>query len=75
MTPQIEGTLCGVHTDSPAALESAGGGLAARGVITMEPGDQTGYFILSVGARKWKCQSGEERMNVMGAMAPPAQNI
>lgn len=35
----------------------------------MEPRDQTGYFILSIGARKWKCQSGGERMNVKGAMA------
>lgn len=36
----------------------------------MEPREQTGDFILSIGARKWKCQSGGEGMSGTGAMAP-----
>lgn len=62
--PQIEGMLCGLHTDSPSVPRlqcvGGGGGGPGRGVIAVEPSDRSGYFILSIGTRKWKCQSGPE---------------
>lgn len=69
--PRLRGGSA-ARTPTPHLLRRApGGGLAARGVITQEPRDHAGCFILSIGSHKWKCQIGGEGMKVVGAMAPP----
>lgn len=79
--PQIEGMLCGMHTDFAAyvqfifpslswwccTLRDGGteGGWECGAVEEWLPGVELrdverGYFILSIGVCKWKCQSGRK---------------